>query len=118
MIDGGPKPRFNRELDGDSAVDLFLDRAAIYGSERHPVLQAIIQQIESSRLQKREQIEALKAVRGTGTAKGSNAENGLVAQQQRGHATWSACSNGIGLTEVRLCKNIISNLNQQFLQLF
>ncbi len=67
-----PKVMFNKAMDGENSLDLFLDRTAIYGSERHPALQAIIEQIEKRRSSKKEQLlqkqaefEELQKIRGS-----------------------------------------------------
>lgn len=43
-----PKAKFNRprDMQGNDALDLFIDPIAIFGSDRHPALQEVLQQLD------------------------------------------------------------------------
>ena len=43
-----PKAKFNRprDMQGSDALDLFIDPIAIFGSDRHPALQEVLQQLD------------------------------------------------------------------------
>jgi hypothetical protein len=43
-----PKQKFNRSRDfsGSDSLDLFIDPIAIFGSDRHPALQEVLQQLD------------------------------------------------------------------------